>query len=173
MTTPAIVSAGCFDQDVWIRIEGRGNFQSSSSIRKFAQAMIQRGRRQFIVDLAACDHMDSTFMGTLTGISQKLRELGQGSLLVINVTPRNVDLMENLGLNFLFGIEAAGTIMRTPAEAGVDLMQLPVDATMERDIILSAHEALIAANPSNAERFRDVIEYLKHGGHGGQGSAGH
>jgi len=170
MLTPAIVSAGCFDQEVWIRVAGRGNFQSSGSIRKFVQAMIQRGRRQFVVDLASCDHMDSTFMGTLTGISQKLRELGQGSLLVINVTPRNVDLMENLGLNFLFGIEAAGQIIRTPGETGVSLMQLPVDTTMEKDIILSAHEALIAANPANADRFHDVLEYLKHGGHG---SAGH
>jgi hypothetical protein len=135
--------------------------------------MIHRGRREFVVDLAFCDHMDSTFMGTLTGISQTLRELGQGSLLVINVTPRNVDLMENLGLNFLFRIEPADSIMRTPAEAGGNLMQLPVDTVMEKDIILSAHEALIAANPANADRFHDVLEYLKHGGHGSQGSAGH
>jgi len=173
MTIPATVSAGCFDQEVWIRIEGRGNFQSSGSIRKFVQAMIHRGRREFVVDLAFCDHMDSTFMGTLTGISQTLRELGQGSLLVINVTPRNVDLMENLGLNFLFRIEPADSIMKTPAEAEGNLMQLPVDTVMERDIILSAHEALIAANPANADRFHDVLEYLKHGGHGSQGSAGH
>jgi len=135
--------------------------------------MIHRGRREFVVDLAFCDHMDSTFMGTLTGISQTLRELGQGSLLVINVTPRNVDLMENLGLNFLFRIEPADSIMKTPAEAEGNLMQLPVDTVMERDIILSAHEALIAANPANADRFHDVLEYLKHGGHGSQGSAGH
>jgi anti-anti-sigma regulatory factor len=167
MISPATVSAGCFDQEVWIRIEGRGNFQSSGSIRKFVQAMMLRGRRQFIVDLASCDHMDSTFMGTLTGISQNLRELGQGSLQVINATPRNVELMENLGLNFLFGIEAAGTVMRTPAEEEVKLMPLPVDTTAEKDVILSAHEALIEANPANAERFRDVLEYLKQGGSGG------
>jgi anti-sigma B factor antagonist len=167
MTSPAAVSAGCFDQEVWIRIEGRGNFQSSGSIRKFVQAMIQRGRRQFVVDLAGCDHMDSTFMGTLTGISQNLRELGQGSLTVINVAPRNVDLMENLGLNFLFGIEAAGHQMRVPAEEGVKLLPLPMDAGADKELILSAHQALIAANPANAERFRDVLEYLNHGPSGG------
>jgi anti-sigma B factor antagonist len=167
MTTPANVSAGCFDQEVWIRIEGRGNFQSSGSIRKFVQAMIQRGRRQFVVDLALCDHMDSTFMGTLTGISQNLRELGQGSLIMINVAPRNVELMENLGLNFLFGIEAAGPAVRTPAEEGAKLMPLPVDAGADKDIILLAHEALIAANPANANRFRDVLDYLKQGSPGG------
>jgi len=167
MITPATVSAGCFDQEVWIRIEGRGNFQSSGSIRKFVQAMIQRGRRQFVVDLASCEHMDSTFMGTLTGISQNLRELGQGSLQVINATARNVELMENLGLNFLFGIEAAGITVRTPAEEGVKLMALPVDTSGEKQVILSSHAAFSEANPANAERFRDVLDYLKQGGDAG------
>jgi len=163
MTMPADISAGCFDQEVWIRIEGRGNFQSSGSIRKFVQAMIQRGRRHFVIDLAACEHMDSTFMGTLAGISQNLRELGQGSLQVINVAPRNLELMGNLGLNFLFGIEAAGSSMRRPGEEGIKLMPLPVDTNTDKDVILSAHQALIAANPANVERFKDVLDYLKHG----------
>ena len=161
---PASVSVACFEKEVWIRIEGRGNFQSSGSIKKFVQAMILRGHRSFVIDLGSCEHMDSTFMGTLTGISQKLRELGQGSLLAINVCPRNLELLENLGLTMLFGAEAVGGTHRTPAEAGAQLMKLPIDPVSDREIVLSAHEALIAANPANAERFRDVLEYLKQDG---------
>lgn len=167
MTMPASVSAGCFDHEVWIRIEGRGNFQSSGSIRKFVQAMIQRGRRHFVIDLAACEHMDSTFMGTLTGISQNLRAIGEGSLRVTNVIPRNFELMENLGLNFIFSIEPAACSVQEPAAEGIKLMPLPIDTNMDKDVILSAHEALIAANPANAERFKDVLDYLKHGTPGG------
>jgi anti-anti-sigma factor len=163
---PATVSAACFDSEVWIRIEGRGNFQSSGSIKKFAQAMIQRGHTNFVVDLAACEHMDSTFMGTLTGISQKLRERETGSLLAINVSPRNMELLENLGLTFLFDVEAAGSPFRIPAEPGAELLKLPIDPASDRDLILSAHEALVAANPANAERFRDVLDYLKQDGGG-------
>jgi anti-anti-sigma regulatory factor len=158
---PVTVSVACFDRDVWVRIEGRGNFQGSGSLKKFVHAMIQRGYRDFIIDLAACDHMDSTFMGTLTGISQNLRELGQGSLRAINVCPRNVDLLENLGLNFLFNVEPVGPELKTPAEQGAELMVLPWEANPEKEIILAAHEALIVANPVNASRFKDVLEYLR------------
>jgi hypothetical protein len=105
--------------------------------------------------------MDSTFMGTLTGISQNLRELGQGSLRVINVSSRNVELLENLGLHFLFTVEAAGDEPILPAELGAELMTLPAETDPEKGIILAAHEALVAANPLNAERFRDVLEYLR------------
>jgi anti-anti-sigma factor len=159
--SPVAVSVACFDREVWIRIEGRGNFQGSGALKKFVCAMIQRGYREFIVDLAACEHMDSTFMGTLTGISQNLRELGQGSLRTLNVSPRNVELLENLGLNFLFDVEPVGTELKIPAELGAELMTLPIETGPEKEIILDAHEALVAANAVNADRFRDVLEYLR------------
>ena len=162
-TSPVTVRVACFDREVWVRIEGRGNFQGSGSLKKFVHAMIQRGDRDFIVDLAACDHMDSTFMGTLTGISQNLRELGQGGLRTLNVSPRNVELLENLGLNFLFAVEPLGPVLKRPAEPGAVLMVLPPESGPEKEIILAAHEALVSANPLNADRFRDVLGYLKQG----------
>lgn len=161
MNTPSAVSAACFKSQVWIRIEGRGNFQISASIKKFVKAMIQRGHRQFVIDLGECEHMDSTFMGTLTGISQNLREIDQGSMLVLNVSVRNLELLENLGLTFLFDVEASGPVPKVPDQEGGELMKLPLEAGSEREHLLSAHEALVTANPANAERFRDVIEYLK------------
>ncbi len=160
---PAIVSVACFDDQVWIRVEGRGNFQSSGSLKQFVLAMIRRGHRQFVVDLGACEHMDSTFMGTLTGISQQLRELGQGSLRALNVSPKNVGLLENLGLNFLFDVEPVGETPRLPAEPGAALLPLPEQTGAEKEIILAAHEALAASSPENAARFRDVLEYLRQG----------
>jgi len=162
-TSPVTVSVACFDREVWVRIEGRGNFQGSGSLKKFVHAMIQRGYRDFIIDLAACDHMDSTFMGTLTGISQNLRELGQGGLRTLNVSPRNVELLENLGLNFLFSVEPVGAELKLPAEEGAELMALPPESGPEKEVILAAHEALVAANPINADRFRDVLGYLQQG----------
>jgi anti-anti-sigma factor len=161
VTSPVTVKVACFDREVWIRVEGRGNFQGSGSLKKFVHAMIQRGYREFIIDLGACEHMDSTFMGTLTGISQNLRELGQGSLRTLNVSPRNVELLENLGLNFLFSVEPLGAELKTPAEQGAELMVLPAEIGCEKELVLAAHEALVAANPLNAARFKDVLDYLR------------
>lgn len=164
MSSSGTVSVACFDREVWIRVEGRGNFQGCASLKKFVEAMILRGYREFVVDLACCEHMDSTFMGTLTGISQSLRGLGQGSLRALNVSPRNVDLFQNLGLDLMFAVQEAGPSPILPAEEGAALLPLPADSGPEREVVLAAHEALVEANPANALRFRDVLEYLRGGG---------
>ena len=161
MNPPATVSVACFKHEIWIRVEGRGSFQSSGGLRQFVQAMIRRGHRDFVIDLGACEHMDSTFMGTLTGISQQLRELGQGSLRTLNVSSRNVSLLENLGLNLLFGVEEAGPVPKTPADPSVKLLPLPLPEGQDQELILDAHEALAATSAENRERFRDVLDYLQ------------
>jgi anti-sigma B factor antagonist len=158
------VSAACFENGVWIRVEGRGDFHSSGTLKQFVLSMIRRGHREFVIDLASCEHMDSTFMGTLTGIAQNLRDLGQGSLRALNVSPRNVELLENLGLSMLFEVEALAAEVRVPPRGGHSLHPLPEPADMQREIILSAHEALAEANPQNAVRFHDVLEFLKREG---------
>ena len=123
--------------------------------------MIGRGYREFVIDLADCEHMDSTFMGTLAGISQTFRVLKEGSLRVVNVCPRNVLLLENLGLNHLFAIEPAGPAPVVPEAEKIQMLPLPCEEGPVREVVLAAHEALIAANPENAARFHDVMEYLK------------
>ena len=74
-------------------------------MKEYTRRMIQRGRRSFIIDLADCELMDSTFMGTMAGIALRLRELGSGGLTVLNANTRNQSLLENLGLDHLFGFQ--------------------------------------------------------------------
>jgi len=121
--------------------------------------MFERGHRAFVVDLADCPVMDSTFMGTLAGLALRLRESENGSLLVCNVNERNADLLRNLGLNNLFTVEskadAADQAESTLSSDG-SLSRLDHAACM-----IEAHEALVDADPENFARFKDVLEYLK------------
>ena len=121
--------------------------------------MFERGHRAFVVDLADCPVMDSTFMGTLAGLALRLRESENGSLLVCNVNERNADLLRNLGLNNLFTVEskadAADQAESTLSSDG-SLSRLDHAACM-----IEAHEALVDADPENLARFKDVLEYLK------------
>jgi len=120
--------------------------------------MIQRGHRDFVVDLETCELMDSTFMGTLAGLALRLREIGQGNLRAVNVNERNTDLLENLGLDQLFVVEgdsrvsAPATLREADSAAGVH---------EQKGAVLAAHEALIEADAHNAAKFKDVIEYLR------------
>ena len=74
---PSIL-VGTADRVVWVRVEGKGSFLNSTGLKEFAKEMTNRGYREFVVDLHNCPLMDSTFMGTLTGVALRLREIGQG-----------------------------------------------------------------------------------------------
>jgi anti-anti-sigma factor len=103
-TAPSIL-VGTAGKTVWVRVEGKGSFLNSTGLKEFAKEMINRGHREFVIDLKSCPVMDSTFMGTLAGVALRLREIGQGQLRVVKLNERNRNLLSNLGLDQLFTIE--------------------------------------------------------------------
>ena len=103
------ILVSCADRIVWIRVEGNGSSRNSTALKDFAKEVIDRGAREFIVDLSNCPLMDSTFMGTLAGISLRLRELGEGSLYVVNLNERNAESVCSLGLDQLFNVRVSAT----------------------------------------------------------------
>ena len=126
--------------------------------------MIQRGYRDFVVDLRGCEQMDSTFMGTLAGVALRLRELGQGGLRTINVNERNAGLLSSLGLDQLFHVESvASSVASEPEELELhETMQKKADHDEQKRFVLEAHEALVKADAANAVKFRDVLEFMRH-----------
>ncbi len=142
-----------------MRVEGKGTFLNSTGLKEFSKEMVNRGFREFVVDLQKCQVMDSTFMGTLASVALRLRELGQGQLRVINLNERNQDLLSNLGLDQLFSIEVSVSAVAQPAQE--PLPAVPTDKTEQARTMLEAHEAVVEANPENAAKFKDVLEFLK------------
>jgi anti-sigma B factor antagonist len=144
-------------RQVWVRVEGNGSSANSTALRKFAKEMIHRGAREFVVDLAYCQGMDSTFMGTLAGISFWIRELGEGSLSAVNLNERNAESLSNLGLDNLFNVRVSST--------GKDEQVLPIPSDENRatraQTMLEAHEALVKSAPENIPKFKDVIQFLE------------
>ena len=159
MIAPPSILVGVSDRTVWVRVEGKGSFTNATGLKQFGKEMTNRGYRQFVIDLKQCPVMDSTFMGTLTGLSLRLRELGSGELCIVNLNERNHDLLANLGLDQFFTMGG-----RPTAAAPVHQASLPVvveDKHTRAETMLEAHEAVIAANPANEAKFKDVLEYLK------------
>ena len=147
---------------VWVRVEGKGNFLNSGSLKEFAQEMVNRGYREFVIDLEHCAMMDSTFMGTMAAVALRLKELGQGHLHVVHCGARSRELLSGLGLDQIFDIHGNGAVspeckrMNENAQAAADAAKKERTETM-----LEAHEALCQAAPENISRFKDVLDYLK------------
>jgi anti-anti-sigma regulatory factor len=148
---------------VWVKVEGKGSFLNSDNLKEFAREMLSRGYREFVVDLADCATMDSTFMGTMARLALRLRELGHGHLHIVHCGSHNQQLLSGVGLDRLFDIDANGA---TPPDCR-PLEQTVVPRSPENrqktqtKTMLEAHEALCDAAPENTLRFKDVLEFLK------------
>ncbi len=161
MSCPSSIQVGLINDTVWIRVEGKGSFQNSTPLKDFAREMLGRGHRAFVVDLKECPFMDSTFMGTLASIALKSRADGAGGLHIVNLNERTQDLLCNLGLDQLMQLD--------PPQAGLVLngQAVPLEINCRPDkaadalTMLEAHEAVVAANPENEVKFRDVIDFLR------------
>ena len=144
---------------VWVRVEGAGTFQNSAPLRVFTEQMFEAGHRSFAFDLHECEMMDSTFLGTLTGLALRLREDPRGRVGFARVNPKVESLFGRYGLDRVLafqGFEAA-----PPAPEEMEEVDLITTKEFKRGTILEAHEALAASSAENEERFGDVVEFLK------------
>lgn len=168
MTPHARILAGSLRNLLWLRVSGKGSHEISPQLKCFAVNRIEEGARHFVVDLEACPTMDSTFMGTLTGIAVRLMDHPGGRLQVVNVNERNRDLLSNLGLDHVFEVDQDGSAWKEEREmVTATLTESVTDSTgvggtaEKRECIIEAHENLIDAHEANRPKFRDVLECLK------------
>ena len=149
----------------FVKVVGRGSFQNSGCLQTFYREMLKDQVTRFVVDLEACTYLDSTFLGTLLGLGLQLKGKGKGLLHILNASPRNLELLKNLGLDRLFHIDARGA---TPVSLnGVkekDLSEISCPTPTKEQAaptILEAHENLMEFDPRNVPKFKDVVEFLR------------
>lgn len=146
---------------VAIRIEGRASFQNSASLNEFFNEVIRRGANRFVMDFQNCDSMDSTFLGVLAGVALQLRkQTPPGSLVLCRMSPRNLELVRNLGLHRLLTVDTETVDLKSnPLSA---LPSSPEAGELESArLVLAAHENLVEADEANRAKFQDVLTFLK------------
>ncbi len=146
----------------WIKIGGRANFASSPDFKTLLEQLVQKGYSHFIIELQSCVLMDSTFLGVLAGFGMKLNPNGapaERGIELLNATDRVRELLENLGAVQLFKLTTGE--LKLPA----DIKQCEpesINPTHEQitRTSLEAHQTLMAINPENVARFKDVAQFL-------------
>jgi anti-sigma B factor antagonist len=156
----------------FIKVVGRGSFQNSGCLKAFYQQLLKEGVRRFVVDLDACTYLDSTFLGILLGLGLKLKEIGAGLLHILNASPRNLELLRNLGLDRLISIESTSgatgardiskSVLNGVKEENLKEMTCETPTRAEAGpTILEAHVNLMEFDPRNVPKFKDVVEFLR------------
>src|SRR6059036_4012931 len=110
LTVDSSIQVGVSGPTVWVKVAGKGSFLNSGNLKEFAREMLDRGYREFVVDLAHCAMIDSTFMGTMASVALRLKELGQGHLHVVRCGNRSRELLSGLGLDQIFEIRSNGAV---------------------------------------------------------------
>ena len=163
VTVDSSIQVGVRGPTVWVKVKGKGSFLNSGNLKEFAREMLDRGYREFVVDLADCAMMDSTFMGTMASVALRLKELGRGHLHIVHCGNRSQQLLSGLGLDQIFDIHSDGTgaPQCEALEQAAKSQTLGSRKREQTETMLEAHEALCEAAPENIFRFKDVLDFLR------------
>lgn len=151
----------------WVRVSGAANHENADCIRDFLSGRFEKGWRQFVIDLGECRGIDSTFIGMLYRLATKVEQVDpHGVVDIINPGERNAKSIRKLGLDDRIHIDLEGSRWLRERELVDANLRMPpccgpVDKVRHAELVLDAHEALIAANEENRSRFCDVVEFLR------------
>jgi hypothetical protein len=149
---------------IYVRVVGLATMTNSATFKDFADRMQSEGYRAFVVDLAECRGVDSTFMGLLLGLAQGS---GSGSardkLLVVNANAHCRKQMESIGLHRLLRIQSEPAAL--PCDLALHELPESEPSPVQRlKLIMKAHQDLIAIDKKNEEKFgaflKDIAKNL-------------
>ena len=147
---------------VCIKITGRANFATSPDFKTLVSELNQKGFSQFHIDLTECVLMDSTFLGVLAGFGLKLNPKGvpaESGIELCNASIRVAELLENLGAAHLFKMSSSAPELPADVQQSQAESIQPTHEQLARTS-LEAHQVLMAMNPANVVRFKDVTQFL-------------
>jgi anti-anti-sigma factor len=100
-----------------IKIIGVGTFQGAVAFKTGYSQLISDGVSEFVIDLGACEHLDSTFLGIILGLALKLRQMGAGRVHVVHPNDLIRSLFRGTGLDQIF--DMSEPVREPPDESSV------------------------------------------------------
>lgn len=155
------------EDTAFVHVQGRGSFKISSALKQFGNAVLEGGCRHVILDMVDCVGMDSTFMGVLAGLAFRLKQLGGGEIVMVNLSLRTRGLLATLGLDQIIQPQMVGTMSEKMQKVlAVSSKLLALENPEENQVattetMLEAHENLVQLSPENLPKFKDVLTFLR------------
>lgn len=160
MTEHEQILFACIDNCCYFKLSGALRYTNATGMddlveRLFAQ---QIGCKRIIVDLNEASFMDSTYIGLLASLA---RYCQQQQLPKPTLFSTHEEVNE-----LLFGLclEQAFDIVQQPTHHAFNMATISAQHYSDQQqgqMILRAHEALIALNEKNKSAFAPVVEMLK------------
>jgi serine phosphatase RsbU (regulator of sigma subunit)/anti-anti-sigma regulatory factor len=146
------------DERSYLEVRGRGTWIESDAFHETAEGILDTGRKLAVV-LSDCEHLDSTFLGTIHELVSRHDAEGDASMELVGVASAVRHEFEELGMARV--LRSAG---EEPVERPEEMQPLISErgaASDSRLRVLRAHEALASLSARNQERFLAVVETLR------------
>lgn len=134
-------------EEVWIRICGRATFQMAPTLRDFVTHLDGDAVSGIRIDLSGCDWLDSTFSGTLVGLTLDSRPCDHPAIHLNRPSESCLGNLRQMHLDKLFEIESL------PPPGSDEWQPLAVEGVPQeclQEVLVQAHENLASADPQNA-----------------------
>ena len=162
-----ILTAAYIEHTAVIRVEGRGSFKISPSMKQFIhQVLDTRSARRIWIDMSDCTGMDSTFMGVVAGLACLIKSKPDFEFKLINLSEKNRKLLVTLGVDRVvdYSLSSSGEeedVMKRQSSGAETLEPDFSDRLDAAKTTLEAHETLVDINPANYNKFKSVLEFLQ------------
>ena len=150
----------CTEGDaVCVRIRGRADVSVSVGFKTLLTRMLEQHFRQYELELSECQLMDSTFLGVLCAFAARREEAGASRPILLNPNDRIQGLVQSLGVHDLFDISRGSPVAPSPCVEPLAATEAPSRLAL-KETSLEAHRTLIALNPDNLPKFRELTDVL-------------
>lgn len=141
-----------------LRYVGDIKYPLAPSIDRFVNMLFDREPvDELVVDLSAADSIDSTNLGELARIAQRLQAEGRHRPVIVSTQEPISQLLRSMALDEVFDLAR-----ETALPDGDEIPPTgPVSRRELGRVMLGAHKSLAELHETNGQRFRDVIALME------------
>lgn len=141
-----------------LRYLGDIRYTLSPSIDRFLEGIFAaREPAGFVIDLTATDSIDSTNLGLLARLAQRMQARAGTRVTIVSDRPDINAVLSSMALDEIFDI-VAGTELETGTAQ--EIPEENADRAALARTLIDAHRALMDLSERNREVFRDVVASL-------------
>ena len=140
-----------------VSVNGRGTWIHCAALHEAWSEIKRQGATGVTFDLSLCQHLDSTFLGTLQEMCARA-DREKVPLRIQGALPEVRRLFEELGMKQVTDHFAS---RMKPLPAHMRPLATCMDDHLNRERMLLAHQALAGLSESNREQFGRLIDHLR------------
>jgi anti-anti-sigma regulatory factor len=143
---------------VVMRVEGKAGLNQAPTLRRLGDECLAQPDLRFRVDLSRCDHLDSTFIGTLICLARGAKGNPPGAFALCNLSECCRQLLQNMHL--LKHLPADADVLPTEGLAWTPLPLELCEGTTLLGYVVQAHQGLADLPDEAGAGFRGIATEL-------------